>query len=195
MNLEQLQQRLARVRGRLYQQFPQAEEPFKFTFAMHIFAPQEQERLQHFVTQIEPKYRSHVDGRLDLADFSREEREELRHWLSLEDALQRADARAAARYRRMLNPSLDALIERFLAIDLDPYESGPTNSDPIGIALDEEGHPYKLYKAGYRHIRMNMIENPYHRARLQHDTIEQMWQWVEWYEQEQSANLTTHRHM
>jgi hypothetical protein len=138
-------------------------------FQLHLFLPDEQERLEAFLAPLP------YDDQRKLYEFeelSSEEFEQYGYWLYLQQALKGGDTAAAGKLRRRLVTSRQALIEMFLSLDLSFLPTG--RNDP-GPSVAEDHCIYYLNRTGYRDLCINHIE----RGRITRDTVDHLWRWIE----------------
>lgn len=151
----------------------QSSEPL---FKLHLFAPQEQSRLQSFLL-LHNITRNRFQA--SMSELGNAEMDELGNWLRLEQALDSEDTIAAERYRRYLATSQEQLLAMFLALD----ENSIPRQEGEHIPTYEDKHvTYTLHRTNFRHTRQT-IERHLKSGSLQPGDIDDMWMWVETYSQ------------
>lgn len=113
---------------------PRSNRSHKYTFALELFMPGEQERIRAFLDILEPKYGDRPDGSygLDYSALSPDEWNELHLWCSLEDALLQGDSGTVEYCRYWLAVSYEEMIQLFLE---KPHEKNVSVKEVDGNAV------------------------------------------------------------
>jgi len=158
---------------------PQIPE-LRDAFNLYLFTSAEQERIQAFIEQIEPRVHHSKHGTPLLNELTLEETDQLESWVRLYNALDSEDIATAARCRRYLEldcEDKEQVYSAFMSIDESRFPVVSHCTDAPSVKWD--GTTHYIYRGGYQWQKQHMRQHKAHSGYLRRWEIDGMWLWLE----------------